>query len=74
MQYLQGDDSLMSRALPSWMYRNPEEVLERKQESEARRSCVGCVHSFAIEFKSGRAMGCDKNRKYGVRCDLYRSE
>lgn len=50
----------MSRALPSWMYRNPEEVLERKQESEARRSCVGCVHSFAIEFKAVGQWGVTK--------------
>lgn len=63
----------MSRALPSWMYRNPEEVLERKQESEARRSCVGCVHGFTIQFKNGPAMGCDKNKKYGRRCELYKS-
>lgn len=61
----------MSRALPAWMYRNPEEVLERKQESEARRSCVGCVHGFTIQFKNGPAMGCDKNKKYGRRCELY---
>ena len=61
----------MSNALPKWMYKNPEEVLERKQEAELRKSCIGYVHGFKMEFKSGVAMGCDKNRKYGKRCELY---
>ena len=63
----------MSNALPKWMYRNPEEVLERKQEAELRKSCVGCMHGFKMEFSGGKtANGCDKNRRYGRRCELYK--
>ncbi len=63
----------MSNALPSWMYKNPQDVLEQKQEYELKRSCIGCIHSFKIEFKSGSAMGCDKRRRYGRRCEFYQS-
>ena len=58
-------------ALPSFLYRNPQEVLERKQEMEARKSCVGCAHTFILEFKNGFEIGCDKDRKFGRRCELY---
>lgn len=61
----------MSGALPSYMYRNPEEVLERKQEHELRKSCAGCIYGFEIMFKSGSAMGCNKNKLYGRRCNLF---
>lgn len=61
----------MSEPLPSWMYRNPQDVLERKQEMEQRKSCFGCIHGFKMEFKSGVGYGCDKHRKYGKRCELY---
>lgn len=61
----------MSNALPHYLYRDPADVLERKQEMEARMSCSGCIHSFKMEFKSGAEMGCDKNRRYGKRCKLY---
>lgn len=64
----------MSKALPSYFYRDPSEVLERKQEAAIKKSCVGCVHSFAIEFVSGIAHGCNMRRKYGSRCEHYRSE
>jgi len=59
-------------ALPFYQYRDPEEVLERKQEAELRKSCVGCVHGFKMEFAGGVANGCDKNRRYGRRCELYK--
>lgn len=58
-------------ALPRYLYANPQDVLEWKQEYERRKSCLGCVHGFTIQFKNGTAMGCDKNKKYGRRCELY---
>ncbi len=61
----------MGNALPRWMYRNPEEVLERKQEAALRKSCIGCVHGFKMEFEKSSANGCDKGRRFGKRCELY---
>ena len=61
----------MSNALPSYMYGNPQDVLERKQESAIKRSCIGCVHGFSMQFKSGTAHGCSKHKRYGRRCELY---
>lgn len=61
----------MSNALPSWQYLNPEEVLERKQESERKRSCAGCKHSYAVEFATGVHNGCGKGKLWGERCILY---
>lgn len=59
-------------ALPHYQYRNPEEVLERKQEAELRKSCIGCVHGFKMEFANGvTANGCSKHKLYGRRCQLY---
>ena len=61
----------MSNALPSYMYKNPQDVLEWKQESAIKKSCIGCVHGFSIQFKTGVAHGCGKNKKYGRRCEHY---
>jgi len=58
-------------ALPHWQYKNPQDVLEWKQEYEKRKSCVGCMHGFKMIFNSGEAMGCDKNRRWGKRCEYY---
>jgi len=63
---------LMRETLPAYMYRNPEEVLERKQENELRKSCSGCIHGFEIMFKSGPAKGCNKSKLYGKRCSLFK--
>lgn len=63
----------MRETLPSWMYRNPEEVLERKQETELRKSCAGCVHAIEYEFKYSKQKICDKGKSYGRRCKLYQS-
>lgn len=64
----------MSGALPSYMYRNPEEVLERKQEYEFRKSCTGCVHAYEVMFGSLLAKACNKGKRYGKRCNLYREK
>lgn len=61
----------MSNALPRHMYRDPSEVLERKQEAELRKSCVGCMHGFKMEFHASVANGCDKGRRFGRRCELF---
>lgn len=61
----------MSNALPSWQYKNPCDVLENKQEYERRKSCVGCKHSFALEFKSGIHNGCNQGKVFGKRCKLF---
>lgn len=61
-----------SWALPSHMYADPQEVLERKQEHELRKSCIGCIHGFKMEFAKGViANGCSKGKPYGRRCKLY---
>ena len=58
-------------ALPKYMYRDPCEILQNKQERELKKSCVGCIHSFKLEFASGVEFGCDKGRRYGKRCKYY---
>lgn len=63
----------MTKALPSYMYRNPCDVLELKQEYLRRKSCVGCVHAFRVEITGSIEMGCNKGKRYGKRCKLYRS-
>lgn len=66
-----GHDLLMRETLPSWMYKDPMDVLEQKQERELKKLCTGCAHEFEIMFKSGPAMGCDKGKLYGKRCNLF---
>lgn len=59
-------------ALPHFMYRDPCEVLERKQESELKKGCKGCVHEFEVEFKNQRVLACDMNKSHGNRCRFYK--
>lgn len=61
----------MSEPLPYWMYKNPCDVLEMKQAHELKKTCVGCVHSFKMQFKNVVENGCDKGRRYGKRCKYY---
>ena len=62
----------MSKVLPAYMYKDPSEVLERKQEAAIKKSCLGCIHGFSMEFASRMvAHGCEKNRRYGKRCEIY---
>lgn len=61
-------------ALHSYLYKNPMDVLEQKQERELRKSCTGCIHGFKIMFNSGPAMGCNKGKLYGKRCILFQEE
>ena len=64
----------MTKALPSYMYRNPCDVLELKQEYLRRKSCVGCIYAFRVEIIGSIEMGCNKGKRYGKRCKLYRNE
>jgi hypothetical protein len=61
----------MSKALPAFMYKNPQDVLERKQETALKKTCIGCIHSYRINFVSGPGFGCEKGRKFGKRCQHY---
>lgn len=58
-------------ALPHYMYKDPCEVLEQKQEHEAKKGCHGCIHSYELEFVSGIEKGCNKGRRFGKRCQHY---
>lgn len=65
----------MTNALPSWMYKNPCDVLEMKQNREAnelKRSCAGCYFEYEIVFKAGTKKGCEKGRRYGRKCSSYK--
>ena len=64
----------MTKVLPSYMYRDPADVLEMMQERESKRSCIGCVHAFTLSFNGDIEYGCNKGRRYGKRCKLYAKE
>ena len=48
----------MRETLPAYMYRDPCEVLQQKQERELRRSCAGCVHVYLVEIGGSVENGC----------------
>ena len=61
----------------SWLYGDPERVLIRKQEEEARRhkSCGQCVHRAEIPLEHKTVVFCSKKyQTYGFRCHLFRLE
>ena len=58
-------------AFPKYLYGDPCEILERKQERDLKKSCTGCIHSYKLEFKSGIEWGCDKGKRFGKRCHFY---
>lgn len=64
----------MRETLPAYMYRDPCEVLQQKQERELRRSCAGCVHVYRVKFKESQEFGCTKGKTFGKRCNLYREK
>ena len=62
-------------ALPSYLYGDPCDVLDRKQQAKIKKSCEGCMHGFSLSFKDGVVSnGCGKGKKYGRRCELYLKE
>lgn len=62
----------MRETLPAYMYKNPMDILEQKQERELKKSCKGCAHVFQVEFKGAAESGCNKGRVFGKRCKLYK--
>lgn len=61
-------------ALPHFMYRDPCEVLESKQEHELRKSCSGCVYEMQVMFKSVAVKACAMDKKFGRRCRFYKGK
>jgi len=62
-------------ALDSWLYGDPEWVLIRKQEEEARKNqqCGKCVHRAELPLEQKVVVFCSKKfQTYGFRCHLYR--
>lgn len=61
--------------MDAWMYGDPEKVLIRKQEEEARRhrACGQCVHKQVIPLEGKTLFDCSKGRDYGWRCKSYRT-
>lgn len=60
--------------LDSWMYGDPERILERKQETELRKvkACGDCIHKRGVEFRGEMGYFCAfKKHVYGRRCELY---
>ena len=64
-------------SMESWMYGDPEKVLERKQQIEAakHRNCGRCVHKLVFETERETLFGCGKGREYGTpKCKFFRIE
>ena len=64
-------------ALDSYMYGDPEWVLIRKQQAEARKqtACGACTHHEQIQIAGENLHYCEfKRRTYGTRCELYTTE
>ena len=64
----------MRETLPAYMYRDPCEVLQQKQERELRISCLGCIHAYRVEFGGSVENGCNVGKVFGKRCNLYREK
>lgn len=62
----------MSKALPHWYYHDPMKVLEYQQEYKIKRTCVGCIFAMRVEIQGEFIMACEKGKKYGRKCKLYR--
>ena len=61
-------------AFDAYLYGNPETVLERKQEIEAKqaRACGQCIHKRSVEYRGEVGHFCEfKRHVYGKRCELY---
>lgn len=61
--------------LDAWQYGNPEFVLERKQELEARKikGCTGCKHDIKLELETETLHRCAiKPKGWGTaNCQQY---
>lgn len=61
--------------LDSWLYGNPESVLQAKQERQLKRkqSCAGCINLRSIEFNGDVVIACALKRTAIVRrCEFYK--
>lgn len=64
-------------ALDSFMYEDPANVLQRKQELEAKKTkaCGDCIHKRSMEFRGEVGNFCEfKRHVYGRRCELYETK
>lgn len=69
-------------ALDAWMYRDPMEVVmrrqeaaaqrrKRKQEGDVKRCCAGCVHEALLHMPAGDVGRCELGHRYGWRCGSF---
>jgi len=61
----------LSNALPYWHYMNPEKVLERKQESQSKRSCAGCAFEDEITIAGKPEKYCLHGKRHGRKCETF---
>lgn len=57
-------------ALEGWMYRDPLEVLMRKESM----SCKGCRHHQVVRAFGQDVASCAKRKKLGNRCREYKEK
>ena len=62
----------MSNALPHWHYRDPAEVLQRKQENKERKSCNGCSFEDEILMAGKPEKYCLHGNRHGKRCNFFK--
>lgn len=60
------------KVFPSYVYKDPAIVLEQKQQRAINRSCFGCVHSIKMIIAGTETMVCDKGKKHGRKCKLFK--
>jgi len=50
---------------------NPEKVLERKQESQSKRSCAGCAFEDEITIAGKPEKYCLHGKRHGRKCETF---
>jgi hypothetical protein len=60
--------------LDAWAYRNPEQVLMRKQAIEAKKhdNCGDCTHHIELHMTYEVIHRCSAGMSYGYQCTKYR--
>lgn len=58
----------MSAELERWQYGDPEKVALRKESS----TCKGCVHLETVKAFGQWHVICNKKKKPGNRCRIYK--
>lgn len=59
------------KTLQHWHYRDPQYVLERKQETAIAKSCSGCVHLIEHDVFDAISAYCQRGKEKLHRCNLY---